>query len=158
MADILSVVIGGALAIAGGLAPRLWESRRQRRALAHALAGEVSAIIDIVERRRYQEGVRELIRAVETSHQPLFLRVPITQNYFVVYEANSVNVGLLPRKTARDVASFYTHAKALIEDVTTDKVLPKTEAEAIHRLKQMDELLTRLLTLGSGVVMELEGV
>ena len=157
MADIISVAVGGAIGIAGGVVIKLWEGQREKRALAYALAGEVSAILEIVERRKYRQAVRQLMTAVETNRQPLFIQVPITQKYFTVFEANAAKVGLLPRNAARDVACFYTYAKSIIEDVTLDRI-PKTAEEALYRLKQLDELLTKLNDLGKRLAKELEGI
>ena len=156
MAELISVVVGGALALTGGLLTKLWEGQRERRALSSALAGEIAAVVEIVERRNYPRAVRELILAVEASHEPLYIQVPVTQKYFTVYEANAAKVGLLPRHAARGVACFYAYAKSIIEDVTSDKFPPRTEAEALHRLRQLDELLAKLLALGKELPKQLE--
>lgn len=158
MADIISVIIGGAIAISGGLVTQYWKHRRERRALAHALAGEIHAIVEMVERRGYQKFVSKLIDDVHTSQLPANVQVTITQNYFVVYESNALKIGLLPRLAAGDVASFYTLAKGLIEDSANNKFPPTTQNEAINRLSQMEGLLTTLTTLGKNVVLVLEKV
>lgn len=158
MADIVSVLVGGAVALAGGVLTKLWESRIERRALAHALAGEIGAITEIVERRNYQGLVRLIVEAVKASHEPQFIQVPISQQYFTAYEANAAKIGLLPSKAARDVARFYFFAKSMVEDVTTEKIRPRTEAEALDRLVQLDDLLTTLIALGKSLPNRLEAV
>jgi len=158
MSEIISVVVGGALAIAGGVIATTLEHRRERKALAYALAGEIKAIVDIVERRKYHEFINQMIEVIEKTRQPDFIRIRIEQNYFVVYEANAMKVGLLPRDAAHDVARFYTYAKSIIEDVTDDRFSPQTDVEALQRLKGLQDLIGRLVSLGNKVAQELEKI
>jgi len=149
MADLLSVVVGGALALAGGIATKLLENRRERRAFAYALAGEIHAIVQIIEERQYQQGFAAAIDSVKKFNKPSGLRISITQKYFIVFETNVLKIGLLPARTAKDVASFYTFAKSLIEDMMNEQGPPRDAQADLHRLEQMANLLARLSILGA---------
>ena len=156
MADIFSVILGGALAIGGGFVTQLWQHHRDRRALALALAGEIHAIVDIIERRKYTEAITALISQISIKNEPMTMHVPVTQNYFVVYESNAAKIGLLPSNAARDVAVFYTIAKGVIEDAGLKQFPPATATDAIFRLSQTQALLADMTKLGKQVVLKLE--
>ncbi|HMJ67036.1 MAG TPA: hypothetical protein VK615_16960 [Candidatus Binatia bacterium] len=158
MDSLLSVIVGGALALAGGFLTKLWECRREQRALAFALAGEIGAIIDVAERRKYLPHIRETIAKVEAGEKPRRVRIRAEQNYFVVYEANAEKVGLLPRQIARDVARFYTLMKAILEDVTDKQWEPSTSEDALRHLHSLAELADTMLKLGNQVVVQLERI
>ena len=158
MADLISVIIGGALAVGGGLLSQSWQHRRDRSSLAHALAGEIHAIVDIVERRHYQDTITTLIEKVVQTKAPMILQVGITQKYFVVYESNAAKIGLLPSHAAKNVAVFYTLAKSVIEDATLKQFPQMTADESIARLLQTQGLIAEMNKLGKTVVQELENI
>jgi hypothetical protein len=158
MPEIISVIIGGALAICGGWATQFWQYHRERRALAHALGGEIYAIVEIVERRRYAQGISDLIGQAAQKNEPLALHAPVTQNYFVVYESNAAKIGMLPREVARDIAVFYGFTKSVIEDFGLRQFPPATVTDAIARLSETGALLTEMIKLGRKVVPELEKI
>jgi len=135
----------------------VWTGRREARGLASALAGEISSVIGIVRRRDYRGSIQALIKAVGTSHQPQAVRFPAIQDRFAVYEANLAKLVTLPGNLPQAVVSFYTHAKSFNDEMSPDHPQPATEAEAIQRLKQLDELIVALLALGDGAVLALEG-
>jgi hypothetical protein len=156
MSEIFSVLVGGGLALVGGAGSTIWQNRRERRSLGYALAGEIQAIVDVVERKKYREVVDQCIETVMKTKQPHSIRIRMKQNYFVVYEANAAKIGLLPRNTARRVARFYTYLKAIIEDVTDEDYVVQSDTEALQRLRALRELLDSLVTKGLKVAGELE--
>ena len=158
MAELVSVIVGGVLALAGGVIVKFWEDRRGRRALAYAFVGEINAIVVMVEQRGYEKYLADLQKAVHATNEPLNPHVPVTQNYFVIYEANADKVGLLPRDAARDIALFYTQAKGLMEDVGENAAVPRTGQEALQKLGQMQAILGNIATVGKRVVERLENV
>ena len=162
MDQIAGILVGGFLAIAGGIAgsvvPIVLQNRRERHALAYSLAGEISSLIEIAEQRKYEQSIEAIIQLVRATKQPLFVSVRIEQHYFVVYEANASKIGLLPKETARNVAKFYTYAKSFIEDVTDSNFSPKSEDESIQRLSGALHILRLCRECGHCAVKELENV
>lgn len=162
MDQIAGILIGGFLAIAGGIAgnvvPIVLQNRRERRSLAYSLAGEISSLLEIAEQRKYEQFVEEIIQHVKATKQPMFINVRIEQSYFIAYEANASKIGLLPKETARNVAKFYTYAKSFIEDVTDKDFSPKSVEESIQRLSGVLHMLRLCRESGNSVVKELENV
>lgn len=162
MHQLIGILLGGFLAIAGGIAgsvvPIILQNRRERRALAYSLAGEISSLIEIAEQRKYEQFFEAIIANVKATKQPWFVKVRIEQQYFTVYEANASKIGLLPKETARNVAKFYVYAKSFIEDVTDKDFSPKSEEESIQRLSGALHILRLCRECGNKVVKELEDV
>ena len=157
-----SVIIGGLIGFAGGiiagLLPVFLQNRRERRGLACSLAGEISAIVESLEKRQYEQSLEQLIQKINTTNDPGHYTVRLEQNYFVVYEANAAKIGLLPQHAAQEVARFYTFAKSLFEDATDKNFDPKKPEDAIRRLNEMLFFLRLLIQIGKSVEIELKAV
>ncbi len=126
---ILAAVIGGALAIVGGFFGHVWQTRKERKSVAGAFAGEIRAILGIIRKRRYMEGIEALIAAMKADNVPRPFHLDVRQFYFTVFEANAGKLGLLPSNCASDVATFYVITKSLLEDATNPN---KPTDVAIH--------------------------
>src|SRR4051812_38298506 len=109
MDSILSTVLGAILALAGGFAATTFsaahELRRRRRAVASALAAEIQALVRLCDDRSYLATLGEAIDEVRTTGRAVTVSVRATQPYFVVYDANVANIGILDRGVAADVVA-----------------------------------------------------
>jgi len=146
---LMAVIVGGILAIAGGFFSNLWfewrRDRRLRKNLALAFQGEITAIQEMVRKREYIEGLKNTIRKIENSGQPIPFSFRAQRKYFSVYEAHVGSIGLLSPPLSNLVARFYTQANGILEDVELlgEKDLstadPKTLAELYKRLLALFE-------------------
>jgi len=71
---LLSVVVGGIIAIGGGFVQRICERRHERKSLRAALRAEIQAILAIVERRHYIAALSNLIEAIKSGSNNFFER------------------------------------------------------------------------------------
>ena len=69
LSALAGAIIGGSISIVGAYVLRRSELRQAARQLALGLAGEIGALIDIVERRNY---VQELRKAATTAAQKTY--------------------------------------------------------------------------------------
>lgn len=153
---LLQTGLGGLLAIIGGVWAH-WQSHRQeRKNLAHALAGEISAILDIVDRRQYEKGIREIIQSAQKTGVPWRYTIVIRSNYFPVFEANAAKIGLLRSDLAKDVAKLYVLCKGIVDDVSPDSFESKTPQESIGRLENLLILFGEARTTGRSLITRLE--
>ncbi len=143
-----AVLLGGLLALAGGLAGTYLTAaltrKHRRESLAAALAGEMGAIIDLVKRRDYLAGLNSLIAHVEVSGGPAVFYFNIRNNYFRVYEANVHSIGLLPADLAEGVVRFYSNCYAFLKDVADFREGmhdPLVQGQSLERLRGMRALL-----------------
>jgi hypothetical protein len=160
--NLLPTIVGGALAIAGGIAGTvlapLLAVRTERRAVAAALAGEIGALIDIAERRKYVAAFEAAIAANHSTGSPVGVSVSARRNYFAVFDALVSKLGLLPPDVARDTAGFYVSAKSLLEDSDDLREGLATPQEIPLRMQQTLELLVATLALGHRLVGRLAAV
>jgi len=156
---LLSVVVGGILAIGGGIAQQWWQRRQDRRSLAYALAGEIGAIIESIELRRYTEAIDGTIEQVKKTGTPWTFTIDIAEGYFLVYGANAGKIGLLSPLLAKEVAAFYSMMVGLIEDVAPrNNVRARTVEQSLAQLTQTRDLGLRTLQRGKALVALLEQV
>ena len=157
--NLISTLLGGILAIAGGIstqAARYYlKERRTRRAVAGALAGEISAICSIARRRDYLGGMREILDQVHKSGRPDRPRISVSQDYLQIYRSDAGSIGLLPPEITEDVVVFYTHVKSPIEDVLPTAPNPPDAASAERLVQEQMTLLGDTLRLGDDLIARL---
>jgi hypothetical protein len=156
---VLSTVLGALLALLGGIVGTWYAARRrerdERRSLAGAFAGEIQAVVDILERRQYVEGIEALIAEVESSGRPTAVFGRIRGRYFQVYEANAARIGVLRAPLPEKIARFYTQANAFLEDIRDPSEAERLDLscqESLDLLTEMRELLQELLQTGKECV------
>jgi hypothetical protein len=158
---LIGVLVGGAIAIIGGLISNLWvewrRDRRLRKSLALAFQGEITALLEIVAKRGYIDGLKEMLRNIENSGEPIIYHFRARREYFSVYKANVSAIGMLRPPLPNLVARFYTQANSILEDieqfegVDPSTVDPKLLAKAYRELLALFEDTTNV---GKQVVKE----
>jgi len=108
MNNLLSVFIGGMLAITGSSVVKWLEYAVERRSLRAALKAEIAGMLAMVERRGHGQLFAEVVEAWRTGDEEaeIFL-FGIEEDFNPVYSANVGRVGLLGRDVAGDVVQFY---------------------------------------------------
>jgi hypothetical protein len=108
MNNLLSVFIGGLLAISGSSIVKWLEYLVERRSLRAAFKAEIGGMIAIVERRGHGSMLRDIALAWRNGDEDseLFL-FGIEDDFTPVYHANVSRVGLLGSDVAGDVVRFY---------------------------------------------------
>jgi hypothetical protein len=116
LAALLGALIGGAMTIAGNLAHDRLRERRRAKQISRAVAGEISAVMEIVRSRGYIRGIRQA-EADARAGNAWVMKIRITKNYFPVVEASLMEIGILPAELPTLIPRFLTMAKAAIEDI-----------------------------------------
>ena len=157
--QLLGVVVGGLLAIAGGiLTTTLLEKQRHRqesRNLALAFKGEITALIELIKERRYLQRFEEVIRQIEATGQPFFMPFRIRFKYDRVYESNVNRIGLLKPPLPETVPLFYTRLASILEDMVSlgDGTYSQMDIERVlHIYRDSSELLQLTVTLGQEIL------
>jgi hypothetical protein len=118
---LIGVLLGGLLTWLGGFLSQLWNERRRQKSearnLALAFAGEIIALREIAERRGYVAGIQSYIERIRSTGQPDYIHTIVGREYFNVYKENVSRIGLLEPPLPRLIATFYTQANAILEDL-----------------------------------------
>lgn len=117
---LFQTLVGGLLTFAGGLLGNILIQQRQRRAEKHSLAsafyGEIKALIGIVEKRKYIEGIKDAIDDLQLGKKVVY-QMKVTRKYFNVYEKNLDKIGILPNPLPEKIVELYTVMTAILEDL-----------------------------------------
>lgn len=159
---LIQVALGGALTFFGGyFGTKLVEERKNKRdakSLAYAFRGELLAIRTIVNEREYFAFLERAIEYIKTTNQPWTIRVNIRQKYFNVFEKNVDKLGLLPNPLPEKIATFYTQANSILEDIQTANEGGLSEAAEVQlrAYEQLHALLFKTMKLIDDIVQEVE--
>lgn len=126
---VISALVGAAV---GGLMPIIVNicnqgmTRNQKRhAVTHQIYSEVSAILTVIDQRKYILSIKNAINYMQlnpgTSPPPL--QIQVRDDLFHIYKANLDNLSLLDPKLQSEIVIFYHYLMALIEDVRPGGVL-----------------------------------
>lgn len=128
---ILGAILGATLALAGTFISTRSQHRREERSLRRALAGELTAISDLIYQRDYLERLREHIEAIERTGLPLFANVQMSEAYNIIFTSNAHKIGLLTPFITKRLTIVYYRISAIKEDLQTlsdaAKKLPGSE-------------------------------
>ena len=157
MQQLLGVVVGGLLTLLGAiLNSRIQEerlSKREARSLARAFRGEILALREIVQRRKYSEAISTAIETMRRTGQPYDLRIPIRRGYFAIFNNNVAKLGMLEGMLPETIATFYVQANSILEDITS--INEGLFAGNVPGLMQVYEELGALLSDSSGLALRI---
>lgn len=141
---LLQTLIGGLLTFLGGLLGSHLIQRSQRKSerknLASAFYGEISALLSIIEKRGYIQALKNNLKHIEETGEVSFSYFKVTQNYFRVYEQNIGKIGLLNAPLPEKIVTFYTFVFATLEDFE-DMAKPEFDTTEVPYVKELLEEL-----------------
>lgn len=156
------MIVGGLIGIVGALATSVCLEHVRRRAdrtsLTGAIVGEISALMEISERRGYIDGLRALIAKARIGSEPKVIywyQFSVRRNPFAVYDANLARFGILSDPLPRLIARFYTQASSILEDIgdmRERKFEARNRDESIHRLEELLKLFEDTQALGRQII------
>ena len=159
MIELVAVIVGGVLAIAGGIIGNyiFFKSQKdfERDSLKGSFAGEISALISIVKKRKYIENLDQLIKTMQKKQVKLPFYFQVTYNYFNVYEKNVDKIGLLMSPLPELIAKFYTQCFSILEDIKLIEKINIDEIDLEQLIGHYNELLslfTDTLETGESVI------
>jgi hypothetical protein len=121
--QLLAVVLGGLIAIAGGIISTTFVERQKQRQesynLALAFRGEITALVELLRERRYTERIAEVIHQIEQTQEPFYMPMRIRYRYDRVYEENVGRLGLLKPPLSEMIPLFYTRLTSVMEDMVS---------------------------------------
>jgi hypothetical protein len=159
MSDLIAVIVGGLLAIAGGIITTTllerWKQAQESRNLALAFKGEITSLLELIEERGYVNRLGEIIEQIETTRQPFYMPFKARFKYDRVYEANVDQIGTLRPPLPESVAIFYTRLNSILEDLIAlgEGMYADRDLELLLRIyKDSRRLLLQTISHGEAVV------
>lgn len=168
-AGLIGGVVGALLSGLGQFLHGLYTRRQERLSLSAALAGEVGAVLRLIERRGYVEHYRRCAGMLDGVKESVgAAAIPVIaaeQDYAEVFRASVERVGLLG-PLAGDVSAFYALSKGLLDtnaelrrqraELLEGKVASVPPAGIAHLCRTQVEDLEELLRLGKALLKRLD--
>ncbi len=158
---LYQTLAGGFLTFIGGLIGTYLTQRSQkkseRESLMSAFYGEITALLSIIKRRGYFQGIVDDLNYIEKTGEVRLSYFSFTQDFAKVYEENIGKIGLLPAPLPEKIVKFYTFLSAALEDfkgVANSEFDKLTVPEVKELLKELIEISSSTLRLGE----ELQGL
>ena len=112
----------GLLVIAGGLATGLpvkfLEDRQRRLNLMSALAGELRAILRVVEERQVLQALKGIIEQIRTRRTPLFFPFWIGDMHGLVFRQNADKLGSLRAPLPEQLIAVHYRIGSVVLELT----------------------------------------
>jgi hypothetical protein len=109
--NLAGVVVGGFLGIAGaissGVLLQIWQDRQKRINLRSALAGELRAILTVVDERRVLPALENVIDHIRMHQTVLFFPVWLGDMHNLVFRQNADKLGSLPAPLPERVVAVH---------------------------------------------------
>jgi hypothetical protein len=142
---MIGLVLVGLLVIVGGLTSSIWlryiREQRLRRTLALAFRGEVQALLEVLEKRGYIEGIRAAKAEIEATGKFQAYQFRARKNLFSVFETNVGQIGILRAPLSDLIARFYAQAHSILYEVERFGELDPASVEPMVAIAAYDEVL-----------------
>lgn len=159
MVQLAAVLLGGLLAIAGGIVTTLFRDeqlqRRESRNLALAFKGEITALLELIQERNYLKRMADVIEQIEQSGQPFYMPFRVRFEYDRVYRENVARIGILNSPLPEQIPLFYTRFTSVLEDLASlgDGTYTGLELAILLRIyRDAHRLLEILLSQGETIL------
>lgn len=153
IAALAGAAVGGSLTIISSFVLESYRTAARAEQLAHAIAGEVCAILEIVERRGYLNLLEDHRRRALRGER-VAVNVKVSHNYFATIEANLDSIGMLPAELPLLIPRFLTYAKSAIEDLSLvddpSPAMPAAQLAGIY--SELIDVLEHALRNGQKIV------
>ncbi len=158
---LLGAVVASLLIIVVGFTSNTWREymreRKLRRTLALAFQGEVQALLEIIEKRGYIEGVRAAKAQIEATGKFQAYHFKAREKYFSVFEANVGQIGILRPPLSQLVARFYAQANSILEEMEWFEKSDPAKVDPMVAIAAYDEVLSTFedtVAVGNRIVQE----
>lgn len=113
---LIGTLVGAAASLLGQYLNRRYEAKQKRTAIAHALAAEIDAYLDIIDRRKWVKHAERQALLGESGILPAFdgwlTEQEQSRDPFPIFSANMANIGLLGPSCSQ-IGRFYTSVVAI---------------------------------------------
>jgi hypothetical protein len=121
--QLIAVVLGGLIAMAGGVVTALVQEGQKRKGESHNLAlafrGEIAALLELIRDRHYVQRLGEVRRQIEETQEPFYMPIRVRFQYDRVYDSNVERIGILKPPLPELIPRFYTRITSVMEDLVS---------------------------------------
>lgn len=155
------VVVGGLIGFFNTSHVEKRKQATESRRLALAFQGEIRALVEIIGKRKYLENIEWVFKEMERTGEKYQFKLQVRRNYFLVFENNVGNIGLLPCPLPALIAQFYVQANSVLEDIESHRDGTFDELgvmDLIFSLQTLHSLLQDTVRIGENIIEETDTI
>jgi hypothetical protein len=144
MESLYGTIVGGALAILGGIVAKSFEEWRARKSLRAAFRAEILGIVRSIESHGFDKLLNELLQNWQAGRRGIPLTVGSrTKPVDPIFSKNTDKIGLLGRDVAGEVTRFYALIDGIRDDINALETGQLQGRSRKTRIRFIEEDLTR---------------
>ncbi|VXC15602.1 conserved hypothetical protein [Pseudomonas sp. 9AZ] len=129
--------------------------RHEKDAITTALLSEISALLKIVEHRKYLDSVEEAVAYLKENTEALYkFSVRIPEHYSRVYQFHVANIGIVNPSLAASIIEFHQLIDAVVQDVTLGGPIAETGGDA-EAFEELLAILKSAISIGQKITSRL---
>ena len=148
--------IGGAFI--GGISTFLpsyfLEARKHRieqQSITTALTSEISALLKIIDHRKYLDGLIEAVDHLKANPDDKYsLTVKVPEHYSRVYQSHIDRIGLVKPALAAEIIEFHQLIDAVVQDIVPDSPVQE-EGGDLETYEELVRILTSAIHIGQKI-------
>ncbi len=146
---LLAALLGSLVAFLPTFVLECYRDHKFSKRILIALLAEISALIEIAERRKYQESIREVISYLATQPEgtAYTFTVKVPDHYSRIFQSNCENIGAIKKEYAKKIIQFHQLVDAVVQDIKPGGIV--SNGATIEVFKELDEIFTQALQVGS---------
>ncbi|WP_417548632.1 hypothetical protein [Marinobacter segnicrescens] len=126
--------------------------KQEIRSVETALVSEVSALLEVIEHRRYVYGLEESVYYLE--HHPdkkKIFSVKIPVHYSRIYQEHISKIGLLHPKLSAKIIRFHQLIDSGVQDISAGGFVAETGGD-VHDFEELLEIFHTAIKIGREIV------
>lgn len=149
--------LGGALVGALGAVVPNWlieryKRRSDREAITSALICEISSMLEIIEKRKFVEGLRSVENDLKIGETCTF-SVKVPEDHSPIYRSLTDKIGFVEKHIAAKIIRFHQLITAVIQDIAPGGHIADQGGARDH-FTELREILESAIDLGRGLAAE----
>ncbi|MBT41591.1 MAG: hypothetical protein CMF12_03605 [Idiomarina sp.] len=130
------------------------KSKLEKRSVEIAIISEISAFLEVIERREYVHELKEDINYLKQNpDEKIQFAVIVPAHYSQVYQQHISKIGLLHPELSARIIRFHQLIDSVVQDIATDGVVANVGGD-LKTLSELLEIFESAVTVGREIVGE----
>ena len=148
---ISSVIIGSFIGFLSSYLLQKQKDKREEKSLSSAMIAEIDAILRVIEKRGYIEGLEQEVAALENGDiEDSEYSVIIPGHYSRLYQSNASRIGLINNKLSSRIITFHQLIDSVVQDISPNGTISKNKVSA-DDLRETIKFLKDAVKLGNEI-------
>ncbi|MCP1340038.1 hypothetical protein NJR55_10625 [Idiomarina sp. M1R2S28] len=126
--------------------------RQEKRSVEIAIVSEISALLEVIERRKYVHDLKEDIDYLKQNpDDKIQFAAQVPAHYSQVYQEHISKIGLLHPELSARIIRFHQLIDSVVQDISTDGFVAGAGGD-LETLEELHEILDSAVHVGRKIV------